>query len=51
MNRLLGTLAVAAIAAATPAFAQIKIATVGPMTGRGQCRFKYSASRHSISLE
>ena len=34
MNRLLGTLAVAAIAAATPAFAQIKIATVGPMTGQ-----------------
>src|SRR5258707_168319 len=34
MNRLLGTLAVAAIAAATPAYAQIKIATVGPMTGQ-----------------
>ena len=34
MNRLLGTLAVAAIAVATPAFAQIKIATVGPMTGQ-----------------
>src|SRR5262249_102119 len=34
MNRLLGMLAVAAIAAATPAFAQIKIATVGPMTGQ-----------------
>src|SRR5580693_5189830 len=34
MSRILGTLAVAAIAvAATPAFAQIKIATVGPMTG------------------
>src|SRR5260370_317012 len=34
MNRLLGMLAVAAIAAATPAYAQIKIATVGPMTGQ-----------------
>ena len=34
MKRLLGTLAVAAIAAATPAYAQIKIATVGPMTGQ-----------------
>ena len=34
MKRLLGMLAVAAVAAATPAFAQIKIATVGPMTGQ-----------------
>ena len=35
MKRILGTLAVAAVAlAATPAFAQIKIATVGPMTGQ-----------------
>ena len=34
MKRLLGTLAVAAAFAATPAFAQIKIATVGPMTGQ-----------------
>src|ERR1700682_410283 len=34
MNRLLATCAGAAIAAATPAFAQIKIATVGPMTGQ-----------------
>src|SRR5262245_42567823 len=36
MNRLLGMLAVAAIAiaAATPASAQMKIATVGPMTGQ-----------------
>jgi branched-chain amino acid transport system substrate-binding protein len=34
MNRLLGTLAVAAAFAATPALAQIKIATVGPMTGQ-----------------
>ena len=34
MNRLLGTLAVAAVFAAVPAFAQIKIATVGPMTGQ-----------------
>jgi len=34
MSRILGTMAVAAIAlAATPAFAQIKMATVGPMTG------------------
>jgi branched-chain amino acid transport system substrate-binding protein len=34
MNRFLGTLAVAAVVAATPAFAQIKIASVGPMTGQ-----------------
>ena len=35
MSRLFGTLAVAALAlAATPAFAQIKIASVGPMTGQ-----------------
>ncbi len=33
MSRILGTLAVAAILAATPALAQIKIASVGPMTG------------------
>jgi len=35
MSRIYGTLAVAALAlAATPAFAQIKIASVGPMTGQ-----------------
>jgi branched-chain amino acid transport system substrate-binding protein len=34
MNKFLGTLAVAAVVAATPAFAQIKIASVGPMTGQ-----------------
>ncbi|MBS0539380.1 MAG: branched-chain amino acid ABC transporter substrate-binding protein [Proteobacteria bacterium] len=35
MSRLFGTLAVAAVAlAATPALAQIKIASVGPMTGQ-----------------
>src|SRR3954454_8903250 len=35
MKRIYGSLAVAALAlAATPAFAQIKIATVGPMTGQ-----------------
>jgi branched-chain amino acid transport system substrate-binding protein len=35
MNRIYGSLAVAALAlAATPAFAQIKIASVGPMTGQ-----------------
>jgi branched-chain amino acid transport system substrate-binding protein len=34
MNKLLGTLAAAVALAATPAFAQIKIATVGPMTGQ-----------------
>src|SRR5476651_1071967 len=34
MSRILGTMAVAALAlVATPAFAQIKMATVGPMTG------------------
>src|SRR5256885_14249779 len=35
MNRIYGSLAVAALAlAATPAFAQIKIASVGPMSGQ-----------------
>jgi branched-chain amino acid transport system substrate-binding protein len=34
MNKFLGTLAVAAVVAATPAFAQIKVASVGPMTGQ-----------------
>jgi len=35
MSKIYGTLAVAALAlAATPAFAQIKIASVGPMTGQ-----------------
>src|SRR5437868_15551489 len=35
MNRIYGSLAVAALAlAAAPAFAQLKIASVGPMTGQ-----------------
>src|SRR5260370_31017166 len=34
MNRFLGTLVVAGVIATTPAFAQIKIASVGPMTGQ-----------------
>ena len=35
MKRIYGSLAIAALAlAATPAFAQIKIASVGPMTGQ-----------------